>query len=173
MKKFFKNRFVAILLCVLIVVGSTLLNTRIRLNPPCRRLTESFYAEDSIAPNLKTIRDQAIIIASAADDAGADSTALRDAAAELMACLDRQNGASVGQIYAAYEQLNTELLEIKPKVVINQSATRAFVQIADAQKKIQNSSYIENVNTFLSRYDRFPARQLAELAGVHFPEAFG
>ena len=42
--KFFKNRGVALVLCLLIVICSTLLNTRIRLGGACRELYNSFYS---------------------------------------------------------------------------------------------------------------------------------
>ena len=50
--KFFKNRFVAILLCVLVVIGSTLLNTRIKLGGQCRDTARGLYADGGIAQQI-------------------------------------------------------------------------------------------------------------------------
>ena len=58
--KFFKKRSVALILCVLVVLGSTVLNTRWKLGDDCEELDALFRSKDGIAVQLETLQEQGI-----------------------------------------------------------------------------------------------------------------
>ena len=46
--KILKNRLIALLLCVLVVIGSTLLTTNIKLGREAEKVSDGFYKGSSI-----------------------------------------------------------------------------------------------------------------------------
>ena len=91
--KFFQKRWVAWTLCVLVIFGSTLLNTRWKLGARCSELAGSFYGEGSIAQSLSQLGEDGLSLAlrSELDSAErkllAASLGTEDASA-LSACLE-------------------------------------------------------------------------------------
>lgn len=175
--KFFKNRVVAIVLCVLIVAGATLLNTAIRFGSVCREIAGSFYHDEEISSQLEVLYSEAVSLAVIAGNNGIDATALLSATNELHQSLSQSSGAS--SVYAAYEKLNTELTAMEQKLLAvalsdsdAQSVSSSLVQIHAAQVRLASSAYNANVRDFLRRYDHFPTNILAKLAGVTLPEEF-
>lgn len=174
--KFFKNRTVAIILCALIVIGSTLLNTHWKLGGLCRELSDRFYASDEIGQQLETLRVEAVTLAAVAEGNGLDAFDLTGAAENLQDHLSRGGAASV---YAAYDWLRTELAVTEQKLLSKalsegdaETVSLSLEKIHAAQAKLAASSYNEDVRDFLRRYDRFPTSMLARLAGVALPEVF-
>ena len=89
--KFFKKRWVAWTLCVLAVLGSTLLNTRWKLGAKCEDLTESFYGPEGIAAPLSQRASDAENLARLAQDNGVDAKPLQEAAESLNVLLGQHS----------------------------------------------------------------------------------
>ena len=176
--KFFRNRVVAILLCLIVVAGATLLNTRWKFGGLCREMTNSFYADEEIGRQLETLQAESLVLAALAESNGIDASALTAAASELESCLHDTSG-SVSRVYEAYVRLNTALSGAEQKLLgkaLSESdaevASLTLARIHTAQTRIASSSYNDQVQDFRKRYDRFPTRLLANLAGVEMPEVF-
>ena len=176
--KFFKNRVVALILCLLIVVGATLLNTHVKFGALCRELANTFYDDDGIAQQLVTLQAEATRLASVAEKNGLDAAELTAAAEELQRCLSRGD-AGAARFYACYDALCRELSAMEQSLLSKalsaedaEAVSLCLTQIHTAQAKIAASSYNENVRDFLQKYDRFPTNLLADLADVPMPEEF-
>ena len=183
--KLFKNPVFAVFLAIVVVIGSTLLNTGIKFGGKCRDLSDQFYdgarshgtQELSIGSALETLCTAADHLAALARSYELDSTALSDASAQLKSQLASARGVS--ELYSSYSALSPELNAMIVQLshcelteadadIVNSCSTA----VQDAQDLISSSSYNENVRVFLRRYDRFPTSVLAKLAGVELPEAF-
>ena len=85
--KLSNKRWFAVLLCVVGVIASTLLNTRVKLGGECGELFDSFYensgSEVSIGSQLQSIGNAVTGLAAIAGHYGLDSTAAHDATEQL------------------------------------------------------------------------------------------
>ena len=100
--KFFQKRWVAWTLCVLVIFGSTLLNTRWKLGARCSELAGSFYGEGSIAQSLSQLGEDGLSLAKLAEANGIDAGALHVAAAMLRcaASWTARSGSSLAPAWA-------------------------------------------------------------------------
>ncbi|MBR5094074.1 MAG: hypothetical protein IK095_03180 [Oscillospiraceae bacterium] len=176
--KLFKNPVVAWIVCLALIFGSTLLNTRIRFGRLCRDAEADFNGLGGIVSQLQTIRSDADILALVAEDNGLETDALRDASDALQRALAREQGAK--SVFSAYDVLHTEIARTQQKLMgvslsssDAQTVSSCMASLDDAQRAIAASGYNETVREFQRRYDRFPTKYLAEFAGVRMPEVFG
>lgn len=176
--KFFKNPVVAFLLCLVIVLGSTLLNTHIKFGRLCQEVTDEFYGEDGIAAQLSSLRVDAVALAAVAKVNDVDASALENAATVLQGAMS-QTHMGVSWVYLAYDKLRTELTLTEQNLLSKslsdsdaQTVQTLLTRIHNEQEKISASDYNEQVRSFLRKYDRFPTHALARLAEVKLPEVF-
>lgn len=176
--KFFKNRAVAIILCVLMVLGSTLLNTRVKFGRQCRNVEQSFYDAGGISEQLELIRSKAGFLADMAEAKGLDTSSLRNASQALEDKLG-QRRLDITGIHSCYEALDRELKNVETKLITSsltdqeaETFSSSLELIHNAQAKLSTATYNETVRSFCRRNDRFPTNILAKLAGVSLPEEF-
>jgi hypothetical protein len=175
--KFFKNRGVALVLCLLIVLGSTLLNTHMKFGGMCRELTDAFYGEGGIAPDLEIIQDEAKVLAAIGQANGLDVSALRTATDNMQGMLS-QRSVGAAELYRYYDALDREVKTVSLQLVAKgcpvdaERFTACLSAITAAQERIRVSGYNARVRDFLQENDRFPTGLLAKLAGVSMPEEF-
>ena len=176
--KFFKKRSVALILCVLVVIGSTLWNTNRKLGGDCRDLGESFYARDGIASLLETLHVEADSLAAVAEANGIDANALRIASGNLQGMLS-QRSTRIGSLFSYYDKLRGELRSTEQKLLSTQlsekdaeAVSSSLELIHNAQAAIGSSGYNAQVRAFLSDNNSLVTRVLAKLAGVSLPEEF-
>ena len=171
--KIFKKRGVALILCVLIILGSTLLNTRSKLGGLCEDLNESFYASKGIAGKLEALHVEADALAGLAEANGIDAAALRSASANLQGMLS-QRSVNAGQLHRYYDALRSQLsvtaAQLSEKNV--SGADTILSRAQELQNAITASEYNADVRSFRNRYGSFFTRFLASLAGVSIPEEF-
>ena len=106
--KFFKNRAVALILCVLIVVGATLVNTHVKFGALCRDMTNTFFDDGEIYQQLRALQAEAVRLAAVAEKNGLDTADLSAAAEDLQRCMIRGD-VGAKQFYASYNALCQEL----------------------------------------------------------------
>ena len=87
--KFFKKRSDALVICLILVIASTLLNTRIKLGAQCRELNESLYTVEGIAGKLEALHVEADALAALAEANGIKADGLRQASADLQDLLSQ------------------------------------------------------------------------------------
>ena len=176
--KFFKNRAVALILCVLIVVGATLLNTHVKFGALCRNMTNTFFDDGEIYQQLRALQAEAVRLAAVAEKNGLDTADLSAAAEDLQRCMIRGD-VGAKRFYASYNALCQELSAMEQSLLSTalseedaEAVSLCLTQIHTAQAKIAASPYNDNVREFLQKYDRFPTSILADLAEVSMPEEF-
>ncbi len=183
MKKLLSNPFVAILLAVVVVIASTLVNTRMRFGPICDSVRESFIVPEedgsSVATELKTLCNAAerLSILAEQNETGIETDV--NANIENIRSMLSYEDDDLHALYVLYEQLLRDCFSIESKLAkltLNDAETEklsaAQQEAADAKAAIDNSRYNENVRIFQKKYQRFPTTQLAALAGVTMPEQF-
>ena len=176
--KFFKKRWVAWTLCVLAVLGSTLLNTRWKLGARCADLTESFYSRNGISSPLSQMAADAEKLAQLAQSNGVDAKSLREAAESLELLLE-QHSEKAGLIFANYDALREELSSTEQKLLRASlssgdaaEVSACLEQIRSAREQISASDYNTQVLAFNRRCDKLFTRLLASLAGLSMPQVF-
>ena len=166
------------LLALVLILGSTLLNVHCKFGALCQDVTDGLYAEDGIAAQLETIRVETAAIIAVAERNGIDAGSLSEAADELQSVLS-QRQFGTGYLFRCYDKLRVELISAEQNLLGAlsetdlQTVTDCLERIQAAQRLISSSSYNDVVRGFLARYDRFPTRLLAKLAGVRMPAVFG
>ena len=178
MKKLLSKRPVAIALCLLIVIGSTLLNTRIRLGDACRELCNSFYSPGSMADELGEVCAEGETIAALAEANGIDASSLRYSVESLRSMLNREE-SNASQLYSGYMWLREELSQTRQQLFsanLNEtdaSQLRAATdRLSTLQSAISSSDYNAQVRSFQSENSSLLTRILARLAGVDMPVDF-
>ena len=182
--KLFQNRFFAILLAILVVIGSTLINTNIKFGRKCKEVSDQFYgssvsrggSEVSIAEALEAICVEAETLSVVADDCGVDAAAVTNAVSNLRRDIHNEFFYGIRSSYDVLRSGLTTMLGQLAQVNLDDQSARTVsgcsAAIADLQSAIAASDYNDTVRAFLRRYDHFPTAQLAELAGVEMPQAF-
>ena len=175
--KILKNTVILVLLALVVVLGSTLLNTRFKLGMLCREASAEFYENTGIATQLDSICVDASAIASIAKEHGLDTDSLTNAVEELQSMISHRSSAA--SVYERYSKVKAELSALTAKLMSqglgdsdSQAVTALQAKIQEAQEKISSSSYNTYIQSFLEKYDRFPANLFAKLANVHLPEVF-
>jgi hypothetical protein len=182
--KLFQNRFVAILLAVLVVISSTLINTNIKFGRKCKEVSNQFYGasvsrgapEVSIAEALEVICTEAESLSVVADSCGADASDVRNDVSNLRRSIQQEYFYGIRSSYAALRSALTTLLGQLAQADLDEQNTKTVTQctasLSDAQTAIAASGYNDTVRSFLRRYDHFPTNLLASLSGVDMPETF-
>ena len=166
--KIFKNRAVAVLLCVLIVIASTLLSTNVKLGREADGVSDGF--------NICGAADGLASVVASYD---VDVVALRQYSADLKDMLSQRTGTYTA-VYAKYrdlldciEALKLELASVQLSERDASGTEQYFSTVSSASEVIGSAGYNDSVQQFKRSYlDRFPGSILAKLAGVDAPELF-
>ena len=185
--KIFKNRAVAVLLCVLIVIASTLLSTNVKLGREADGVSDGFYKgvtydgdkHPAISDQLNNICGAADGLASVVASYDVDVVALRQYSADLKDMLSQRTGTYTA-VYAKYrdlldciEALKLELASVQLSERDASGTEQYFSTVSSASEVIGSAGYNDSVQQFKRSYlDRFPGSILAKLAGVDAPELF-
>ena len=180
--KLFRRRWFAVLLCVVGVVASTLLNTRVGLGGKSDDIIDRFYdsrlGEQCIGTQLSNLCKATTGLTAIAGHYNLDSSAANRASEQLEGALQSSYGKA-GTLYADYKtvvEAADELIARLGLASISKRDTENLelytTTIADAQSNIEANDYNERVTDFLRANSRFPAGLFAALAGVRMPELF-
>ena len=186
MKKFLQKPVVALLLALLIVVGSTLLSADLKLTRQCEKVINGFYdgvkydgvQHPSIASCLSELCDLAEQMVVIANNYGLETEALTEKTEGLRLSISYRD-AFIRLIYSDYSDFNTPLMVLEDALNHTELSDRhseqmALIseQIAALKSDIASSGYNETVNAFLRRNAHFPTEQLADLLDIDLPELF-
>lgn len=178
MKKVLSKKPVAIVLCLLIVIFSTLLNTRIRLGGICRELYNSFYSPGSVASQLAEVCTEGETVAALAEANGVDATSLRYSLESLRDMLNQEEN-NAARLYSDYMWLREELSQTRQQLFsaalndTDASQLRAATdRLSALQSAISSSDYNAQVRSFERGNSSLLTRFLARLSGVNMPVEF-
>ena len=183
---FFKKPFVAVVLCVLVVICSSALTINSKLNKKYDAVIDSFYegkisngfVVDSIYGNIVNMYELADEIVIVADNYGVDTRSLVSSIADMREKLNFKNN-DISEIYDAYTNFYNSLWGVEIELSGIQLSQRhmeymssAAEQIYNLKLSIENADYNETVNTFCKKYDRFPANIFLDMFNIGYPEYF-
>ena len=184
--KVLKNPLVAFLLCLAIVLCSTLISVRVRLGGKSENVTDGFYegmetngyTQKALASHLKNIVGAVDGIATIADSNELDCSELRAAADTLKNALKYSYGYE-SYTYDAYEALMSaegRLVSALNGAELSERDREGLEQylstITGAQTAMESAGYNESVRSFLQRYNGAFTVFIAHAAGVRMPEYF-
>lgn len=175
--KILKNPIIAILLTVIIVIGSTLISVNSDLSGEAKSVAKSFYKapknQISQADNMLNLCEIGDKYCELAAQSGTDSSAVAYAVSVLRGDIEKKNldMDTVCVHYAALKEeievLDMSLFELMPDRV---SALRN--EHAPVAAAIDNSYYNDNAVNFRHKLLKFPAKQFAALLGIQSPPIF-
>ncbi len=182
MKKLFKKTWFALLLCVVGVVASTLLNTRVKFGPLCEQARAGLYETDANGVDLRfELSDYCscldTLIGLAASQ-GIDTAAATETSEALRQLL-RNDGVEARELYNAYASVLAEeaalsgaLSDYALGTHDSATLTRCLSSLETAKSAVGRFGYNADIDAFLSKYDRFPTNSLAAAVGLRYPERF-
>ena len=179
MKKLFESPAFALLLAVIVVIGSTLLNTRIKFGRKCDAMCDEFYEQSDIAAELRNFCAAAEKVALTAQQQELpDADATLQNVDELRNLLYQQTD-DLSSVYSVYQKLLSSTFGLEASLARTQlpaaqADTLAAVQhdAAAAKAAIDSSGFNSSARSFLKRYQKFPTPTLAGMVGVNMPCAF-
>ena len=185
--KFFKNRFVALVLCVLTVLVSTIVSTNAKLGRAADDISDGFYLgvtysgykHPAVADQLENICGAADGLASVLSSYDIDVVSMKQNSGELMDMLNQRTSA-YNEVYDKYRELLGDIESVKLELASvelserDASGTEQYLStVSSASSVISDSGYNDSVREFSRSYlERFPSKLFAELAGVYAPELF-
>lgn len=182
LNRLFRKRWFAVLLCLVGVIVSTLVNTRVKLGGKSGEVIDRFYdsrlGESCISTQLGNLYKATTGLTSIAGHYNLDSSAANRASEQLETALTTSYGKA-GALYAHYKALHAATDELIARLDLASLSKRDAenlelysTTIADAQRAIEASDYNARVRDFLRVNDRFLTGGLAAFAGVRMPEPF-
>ena len=180
--RLFRRRWFALLLCVVGVVASTLLNTRVGLGGKSDDVIDRFYdsslGEACISTQLNNLCKATTGLTAIAGHYSLDSSAANQASERLESALASSDG-HVAALYSPYKVLLAaadDLIARLDQASLAKRDTENFELYAstveNAQSAIEASDYNVRAREFLNANSRFPTGGLAAFAGVRMPELF-
>ena len=181
----FKRRWFALFLCILVVVASTLINTRVRFGALVNEVIDHFYysteSSVSIYDHLKTISTESQKLVLLGTKYGVDSSVtedVKDTVSWLQENVEYSRGYE-NYIYDNYQDILSSLLKLDYELNLSSLTeddlalkTECDRTIAKAKSAIESSDYNSVVRSFLKEYDHFPTNDLAHASGVAMPRLF-
>ena len=183
MRKFLSNPVVALILTVIVVIGSTIVNTRVRLGKQCELITEQFYSghgsEIPVADSLRSLcnASEKILLLGMKYDVGDDGDTVK--LIELIRDALAARTIHTASVYSDYQallkstfSLESDLARMQLSEADDTIYAEAQHAASDAKSQIDISTYNDAVRTFLKVNHRFPTPQIAKMSGVSLPETF-
>ena len=184
--KVLKNPLAAFLICLIVVLASTLLSVNVRLGKRSEAVTDGFYEgveangyqQKALATHLKNIVGAVDGIATIADNCDLDASELRAAADTLKNALKYSYGyeSYTYQTYAELMSAEGRLVSALNGAALSERDREGLEQylstVAGAQSAMESAGYNESVRAFLQRYNGAYTVFIAQAAGVRMPEYF-
>lgn len=179
---FLRSKFGAVVLTALVVAGSTLLNTKVKLGAAVDEVEDLFFTDregeksiySRLEEKLSAANGYASVLASYNSEA---AEALYDERDYLLWACEDDDISYMASCSADLDRAFDEAERVLAGCELSESDAadaEYYAEIYDgAQKMIEENSYNSGVTAFnRSVYDTFPAEYLADLAGVDAPERF-
>lgn len=173
-----RKPMVAAIICVIVVLLSTVVSVRTKLGPKCEDVRDSFTAAGGIADQLETVCDASAGLVNLAESYElADFEAFNsgDLCVALRVAINNSEPSSLKNLYSLLkanmsviiaELQRADLSEKDEALLAEYSA-----QLEKAQAAISADPYNSSVKAFLQELGGF-SRGMARLCGVRLPEQF-
>ena len=171
----FKKPFVAAIICVIVVVLSTVVSVRVRLNPQCEAVNESFYRSGGIADQLTAVCDAGAGIVNLAESNGMDTKGAESYCLALRLAVGNNDKSSLMNMYRITSARLNELKVALQRAELSEKDAELLegysTQLDLTQTLISADPYNSSVKSFLQGLGGF-SRGMAKLCGVDLPEQF-
>lgn len=183
---FLKKPFVAVLLCVVMVLASTLISVDVKLGKACDNVTYSFYDGvryqgqllPSIADEIRELCSVTEEMIPIAKNYGIPTDQVSELCEDIKRMINSRD-TDIDEVYGVYAVFYPEVKELENQLMssgLSQHHSEAMpgysARIAAAKDAVDSARYNENVTEFLDRNDHFPVNLWAELVGAEFPDYF-
>ena len=173
-----KKPWFAAILCVIVVLSSTVISVHRALDADCETTRHIFDAPDGIAEQLDKVCSAGSGIVKLAEKYGLDEFTTSDASDLCTSIRFAVGEAEPPELYDLYRILLTRVDELRTSLRMEDLSTEdqklldAYeADYVAAQQAIGNSGYNQSVNLYLRKLGGF-SRFFARLCGVHLPEQF-
>ena len=171
-----KNPIVAAILCVIIVVSSTVINAHVRLDSWCDSFRDEFHAAGGIAEQLDRISTASTGIVKIAESYGLETAETEDLCQSLRYAVAYTEPSGLADLYRL---LNGEVSDLsmtlrqKDLSQKDQTMLDAYsAEIEEAKSAISSDSYNTDVTHFLRDELGSFSCGFVRLCGVKLPETF-
>ena len=171
-----KNPIVAAILCVIIVISSTVISTHVRLDSWCEEISDGFTASGGIADQLDVVCTAGSGIIQLAEASWIDCFDAKDLCESLRATTHLN---SPHELFTIYQMLCGKLgdltISLRLKGLSAQDAAlleSMNTELDAARSAISNSAYNNSVAFFLRKELGAFSAGFARLCGVNLPEQF-
>ena len=171
-----KKPIVAAILCVIIVISSTVITTHLRLDSWCEGIRDVFTVSGGIADQLNTVCTAGSGIIKIAEANGIDCFETKDLCESLRLSAYTDSPHS---LFLMYQMLCGEIGDLTNSLKrMDLSAQDAALleslnaELDAARSAISNSVYNNSVNFFLRKELGSFSTRFAKLCGVRLPEQF-
>lgn len=173
-----KKPIVAAIICVIVVLLSTVVSVRARLNPQCEAVSESFRSPGGIADQLETVCDASAGLVNLAESyelADFESFNSGDLCVALRVAINNSEPSSLMNLYSLLKaNLSVITAELQRADLSDKDAqllAEYSAQLEKAQAAISADPYNSSVKAFLQELGGF-SRGMARLCGVDLPQQF-
>lgn len=179
-----KKPLVAVVLAAAMVLGTTVLNTNVRLGKEVKAVENGFYsgvtydgyAHKSISSQLENYLGAANGLATIANAVGIDSSALLEHCNTMKKVMKSGDISDIGNAYSDLVFSTNSMINELASAGLQDRNAQGFESytgiISGAMGVIENSGYNESVREFCIENQVFPTDFLAALAGVEMPDLF-
>lgn len=181
-----KKRSVALLLAVLIVLGSSAATVSAKINKKSDEVSSLFYSgvkyegfkHKSISSQLSQITAAADGLVTIASNYGLDTDSVTSANRGMKSALS-EGGNSFGAFYSLYDELLIELNKLIYGMQAAELSERDFsgleqysAVLKGAGSVIEQAGYNESVREYIDDMSGFPSRIFINLLNIDLPETF-
>lgn len=170
-----KNPIVAAVICVIVVLASTVISVRARLNPLCDAIRSEFTVSGGIADQLEKVCDAGTGIVSLAQSKGLETLESEDLCTTLRLSIKGEPSSSAflyqmlkGKLSGLCVSLRQLDLSEKEAALLEDYTT----SLEKAQAAIGSDPYNSSVSYFLNRRLGVFSTGMARFCGVRLPEQF-
>ncbi len=171
-----KNPIVAAILCVIVVISSTVISTHARLDPWCEEISEGFTASGGIADQLDAVCAAGSGIIKIAEAYGIDCFETQDLRESIRATTHLNSPGTLFTLYQMFcGKLNdlTNTLRLRNLSVQDKSLLETKnAELNAARSAISENEYNSSVTFFLRKELGAFSTGFARLCGVNLPEQF-
>lgn len=171
-----KKPIVAAILCVIIVISSTVITTHLRLDPWCEEISEAFIADGGIADQLETVCTASSGIIRIAEAYGFDCFETKELCESLRVTTHLN---SPQNLFGMYQMLCARVSDLSGSLKMKELSAQDAAsldsyndELSAARSVISADSYNEHVSFFLRKELGSFSRGFARLCGVNLPEQF-
>jgi len=183
MKKLLESPVFAVFLAAVVVIGTTLLSTKIGFGGKCDAMKETFYRQTDdalpVASGLRSFCDAAEKVALTAQEnevRGAEDVLSNIKYLKNMLYLESDNYTVMRSVYQDLlsDTFSLEAALARMELAEAETETLSSAQhgAAEAKAAVDASEFNSLARAFLKRYQKFPTEGLAALTGLSMPCAF-